>query len=84
MSMAVFMDSIEPYSPDYDFESYCESLEQLFIFNNVVDVKKVTLFITYLGHQWNMEYLRTYCVQYSLAKTNFQTNFKSSDGVMSK
>lgn len=34
---------------DYDFESHCKRLEQLFIFNNVVETKKVTLFITCLG-----------------------------------
>lgn len=47
--MASFIGSIEPYSRDYDFESYCERLEQLFLFNNVVEKKEVALFITCLG-----------------------------------
>lgn len=36
-TMASFTGSIEQYKQDYDLESYCEKLEQLFLFNNVVD-----------------------------------------------
>jgi len=41
--MAAFTGSIEPHNQDYDFQSYCERLEQLFVFNNVVEKKHVQI-----------------------------------------
>lgn len=85
-----FIASIEPYTSIYDFDSYCERMELLFILNNVIEAKQVPLFITFIS-------LKTYGIlknllypeepskkTYSVLKELFKNYFKPCTSIITE